>query len=134
MEESVKQKFTTYPDEIAILLHSLRDLILSVAEKDGISDINETLKWGEPSYISKIGSTIRFDWKITSPQQYCIYFNCQTKLVETFKEVYGEKFRFEKNRAIVLSIHEIVPSKELSHCLSMALRYKKLKHLDLLGA
>jgi hypothetical protein len=85
MDLSVKQKLESYPKEIEALLNNIRNLIFSVAKQDGISDITETLKWGEPSYISKIGSTIRFDWKAKHPDQYCIYFNCKTLLVETFK-------------------------------------------------
>jgi len=134
MDFSVKQKFETYPENISVLLNNVRDLIYSVAKQDDISDITETLKWGEPSYISKIGSTIRFDWKAKYPDQYCIYFNCKTLLVETFKEIYGDTFTYEGNRAIIFKVDQRLPSKELAHCISMALRYKKLKHLDLLGA
>ncbi len=133
MDLSVKQKFETYPDHISILLGKIRDLILIVAKQDGISDITETLKWGEPSYVSKIGSAIRFDWKDKHPDQYCVYFNCKTSLVETFKEVYGDIFTYEGNRAIVFKIDQDIPLKELAHCLSLSLRYKEIKHLNLLG-
>jgi len=134
MDLSVKRKFENYPDTIIVLLNNIRDLIYSVAKKDGIPDLTETLKWGEPSYVSKIGSTIRFDWKAKYPDQYCIYFNCKTSLVETFKEIYGDTFRYEGNRAIVFKIDQSLPLKELAHCISMSLRYKKIKHLTLLGA
>jgi len=133
MNLSVQQKFTTYPEDIAVLLTIIRDLILNVAKQDGISDISETLKWGEPSYVSKAGSTIRIDWKAKYPEQYCVYFNCKTSLVETFKEIYGDIFIYEGNRAIVFKTNQIVPYKELAHCISMSLRYKKIKHLVLLG-
>ncbi|XQW86414.1 DUF1801 domain-containing protein [Thalassotalea piscium] len=134
MDLAVKQKFDTYPDEVAILLYSIRDLILSVAEQEGIVDLTETLKWGEPSYISKRGSTVRFDWKAKYPDQYCIYFHCKTKLIDTFKELYGDIFTYEGNRAIVFKIDKTVPFNELAHCISLSLRYKQLKHLSLLGA
>jgi len=134
MNLSVQRKFETYPANISILLHNLRGLILNVAKQEGISDITETLKWGEPSYISTIGSTIRFDWKAKYPDRYYLYFNCKTSLIETFREVYGNTFSYEGNRAIVFNTSQILPLKELSHCISMSLRYKKIKHLDLLGA
>ena len=88
MNLSVQRKFETYPANISILLHNLRGLILNGAKQEGISDITETLKWGEPSYISTIGSTIRFDWKAKYPNRYCLYFNCKTSLIETYREVY----------------------------------------------
>ncbi|AGH80879.1 hypothetical protein PCNPT3_04685 [Psychromonas sp. CNPT3] len=134
MEMMVKKKFETYPKHIAVLLGNIRDLILSVAKKDDRIKITETLKWGEPSYISNIGTTIRFDWKAKSPQQYCVYFNCKTSLIETFKEVYGDTFIYDGHRAIIFKINQELPLKELSHCISMSLRYKKIKHLNLLGA
>ncbi|MBB1331929.1 DUF1801 domain-containing protein [Pseudoalteromonas sp. SG43-7] len=134
MHQSVKQKFTTYPENIAVVLHEIRSLILQVAVQDGITELEETLKWGEPSYISKIGSTIRFDHKPKSAEQFCIYFNCKTKLIETFKELYGDTFSYEGNRALVFKLNQTVPVKELAHCISLALRYKKIKHLPLLGA
>lgn len=134
MDCMIKQKFATYPDTIAVLLHNIRDLIYTVAKQDGIADLTEALKWGEPSYISKKGSTIRFNWKATSPDQYCIYFNCKTSLIDTFKEIYGDTFSYQGNRAIVFKIDQTLPVKELSHCISMSLRYKNIKHLTLLGA
>ena len=133
MDSSVKQKIDSYPENIAVLLINLRDLILKVATQDGITDLTETLKWGEPSYISNIGSTIRFDWKDKQPNQYGLYFNCKTSLIETFKEVYGDTFLYEGNRALVFEIEQTLPLDALSHCISMALRYKKIKHLTLLG-
>jgi len=134
MDLSVKQKFDTYPDHVYVLLNNIRDLIFSVAKQEGIKDITETLKWGEPSYISKIGSTVRFDWKAKYPDQYCIYFNCNTSLIETFQELYGDTFTYEGNRAIVFKTCQGVPFTELAHCISLSLCYKKIKHLNLLGA
>lgn len=134
MDLTVKQKFESYPEDISILLNDIRDLIFQLAQQNNIEQITETLKWGEPSYISKVGSTIRFDWKAKQPEQYVIYFNCKTSLIETFKEVYGDLFVYSGNRAIIFNKDDNIPLKELAHCISMALRYKKIKHLTLLGS
>lgn len=133
MDLIVKKKFESYPPHINKLLQQIREVILTVAEQEGITSIEETLKWGEPSYVSNIGSTIRIDWKAKSPEQFGIYFNCKTTLVETFKEIYGDTFKYEGNRAIILNVDGTLPINELSHCISMSLRYKKIKHLALLG-
>jgi len=134
MNLDVEQKFKSYPDDIFIQLTRIRELIFSTAQRDGIYDLTETLKWGEPSYVSKIGSTVRFDWKAKNPEQYCVYFNCKTLLVETFKEVYGDTFSYGGNRAIIFQSGSSIPIIELGHCISMSRRYKKIKHLQLLGA
>ena len=61
----------------------------TAAELVGVKDLEETLKWRESSYLTTGGSTLRMDWKEKAPEQYAIYFNCNTLLVATFKKVYG---------------------------------------------
>ncbi|QFU22328.1 DUF1801 domain-containing protein [Shewanella eurypsychrophilus] len=134
MNKIIKQKFDAYPDNIAQILMGLRQTILDLAAELEDGEVEEALKWGEPSYIVKHGSTVRFDWKVATPSQYRIYFNCNTRLVETFKELYGNTFTYEGNRAMVFSTSDIIPLTELKHCLSLSLRYHSIKHLPLLGA
>jgi len=96
--------------------------------------LEETLKWGEPSYLTKNGSTVRIDWKEKKPNQFAMYFKCTSKLVPTFKKIYANTFEFEGNRAIIFKLNNKIPEKELKHCISMALTYHKIKHIPLLGA
>jgi len=130
---TVAIKFKSYPKTIAPKLKYLRELVLEVAEESELTELEETLKWGEPSYIAKKGSTLRMDWKTKNPNQYAMYFKCTSKLVETFREVYGDSFKYEKNRAIVFDLEDEVPKEELKDCIRMALNYHSLKHLPLLG-
>ena len=110
-------------------------LILEVAAAHAdIDGLEETLKWGEPSYLTNGGSTIRIGWKKSRPDNYAMYFNCNTKLVDTFKELYSDLFEFEGNRAIVFHRNDAVPARAVKHCIELALRYHKIKHLPLLGA
>lgn len=112
----------------------LRQLIIEVAsDTPGIGELEETLKWGEPSYLAKGGSTVRIGWKESRPAYYAMYFNCNTKLVDTFKELYPESFNFEGNRSIVFHRKDKVPADALKHCVALSLQYHKLKHLPLLG-
>ena len=127
--------FKNYPKGVQQKLVRLRKLILETAnEIDSIDELEETLKWGEPSYLAKKGSTIRIDWKISNPDQYAMYFKCTSKLVETFKIIYGDIFNYERNRAIVFKLKDKIPVAELKHCISLALTYHKIKQLPLLGA
>lgn len=132
-DNPVLEKVGAYPKNIEISLLTLRSLITEVAKDHNIQDLQEELKWGEPSYRCKHGSTIRFDWKPREPNRYAIYFNCHSRLVETFKELYPHSFRYSGNRAIVFEIGQVLPERELKHCLSLALRYHTLKKLPLLG-
>jgi hypothetical protein len=130
----VAEVFKNYPKHMRKKLLFLRQLVLDTAsETEGVSAVEETLKWGEPSYVTKSGSTVRMDWKKSSPHQYAMYFHCKTKLVDTFKELYRDKFIFEGNRAIVFNEDDEIPTNELKHCISLSLTYHRRKHLPMLG-
>ncbi|MBQ4821935.1 DUF1801 domain-containing protein [Aquimarina sp. MMG016] len=132
--QEVEPVFNNYPNAIRKKIENLRTLIIETAnEIKEISEIEETLKWGEPSYLNKKGSTIRIDWKKSKPKQYAMYFSCSTKLVTTFRTVYKDSFSFEGNRAIVFRINDNVPEAKLKKCITAALLYKKVKHLPTLG-
>lgn len=133
--EDVLEIFNNYPDPIRKKLFYLRQLVLDTAQEiEADSVLEETLKWGEPSYCTKHGSTIRMDWKGSSPDHYALCFNCKTKLVDTFRELYGDVFTFEGNRAILFCKKDNVPDSEVKHCILLSLTYHKIKHLPLLGA
>lgn len=130
----VVEVFNNYPASMRKKLMFLRQLVLETAsETEGVGEVEETLKWGEPSYLAKGGSTIRMDWKSASPDQYAMYFNCKTKLVDTFKEIYGDRLKFEGNRAIIFSEQDEVPTDVLKHCISLSLTYHTRKKLPMLG-
>ena len=131
----VRNTIQLYPEIIQEHLLSIREMIFTLATQNpDIGEIEETLKWGEPSYIAKHGSTIRLSWRKSSPENYGIFFNCKSKLVETFRDIYPTSFKYKDNRAIVFNSKQKIPKYELNHCLLLALTYHRVKHLDLLGA
>lgn len=83
--------------------------------------------------LQKKGSTIRIDWKPKYVDQYAVYFHCKTKLVDTFRELYPDAFRYDGNRAIVFNEKSELPVKELKHCIALSLNYHKIKYLPMLG-
>jgi len=126
--------FANYPDSVRSKMFELRELIIETAEEiDGLTNLEETLKWGEPSYITKHGSTLRMDWKSKAPDQYAMYFKCTSRLVETFRAVFKNDFEFEGNRAIVFQLKDRIPKKELKECIKATLTYHKVKQLPTLG-
>ena len=130
----VAEVFKNYPKHIHEKMMFLRQLVLDTAsQSDGVGPLEETLKWGEPSYVTKSGSTIRMDWKSSTSDQYALYFHCKTKLVDTFKELYGDKLKFEGNRALVFHQNDEILVDEVKHCIFLSLTYHSRKHLPLLG-
>ncbi len=59
-DPNIDEKFNKYPKIIKPKINHLRKLIIETAKSDeSISEIEETLKWGEPSYINKIWQHIK---------------------------------------------------------------------------
>ncbi|WP_286298601.1 DUF1801 domain-containing protein [Vibrio apostichopi] len=134
MDKAVKDRFEEYPVNSRIRLEELRELIFTLSSDLQLGEVEESLKWGEPSYSVKTGSPVRIDWKLKSPNNYYLYFHCQTKLVDTFRELHGDVLRFQGNRAIELRLSDPLPGPEIKHCLELALTYHQRKHLLLLGS
>ena len=130
----VELVFDNYPDLVRNKMLTLRKLIIETAKEiEEITILEETLKWSEPSYLTKIGSTIRMDWKPKSPNQYAMYFKCTSRLVETFKLVFKNTFEFEGKRAILFQLEDDIPKEALKYCIKAALTYHKVKQLPTLG-
>ena len=90
-DTAVEAVFSTYPAPVKARLLALRRLIFDIADTtEGVGALEETLKWGQPSYLtteSKSGSTVRIDQVKAEAGRYAVYFHCQTDLVETFREL-----------------------------------------------
>jgi hypothetical protein len=130
----VAEKFSQYPDFAFKRMQEIRKLIIEAAsELEEVKYLEETLKWGEPGFLSKHGSTIRIDWKEKNPDQFAIYFKCTSKLVPTFREVFSDQFEFEGNRVVVFGIKQRIPKRNVKRMLKAALNYHKVKHLPMLG-
>ena len=58
----VDKIFANYPDFVRDKIQFLRELVIETAEEaEGISKLEKALKWGEPSSVTKYGSTLRID-------------------------------------------------------------------------
>lgn len=125
---NVAQAFDAFPPGIRRRLLTLRELVFHTAAcTPGVGELQETLKWGEPAYLTpatRSASTVRLGWKKARPLEYALYFNCQTTLIDTFRTLFPNELRFEGNRAIVLRESDAVPADTLRFCIAAALTYK----------
>ena len=129
--QDVLQAFLDFPPHMQPKLLALRALILqTAATTDGVGPLEETLKWGEPAYLtsqSKRGSTIRLGWNKTKPTQYAMYFICHTNLVARFRQMFPDQLTFDGDRAIIFEEDDMVPTEVLSICIAEALTYHRKK-------
>ena len=126
-DSAVEAVFSNYPKDLRTKLLALRRLILETASAtEGVGKLQETLKWGQPSYLTAdtgSGSTIRIDRVKARGDQYAMYVHCQTNLVATFQELYPNEFRFGGNRSIIFDAGDEIPEPALRHCVALALTY-----------
>jgi len=98
----IKNIFDSFDPINAKKLLRIRELIFKTAANiDSVGDVTETLKWGEPSYAplkQRVGSPIRLN-QLKSKNGFALYFNCQSNLITTFKQLYPSTFRYEGNRS-----------------------------------
>lgn len=134
MNTQVKQVFDQCPHSARMRLEQLRQLIFNIRDEHGLGEIEETLKWGEPTYKVKGGSPVRLAWKTKNPDVVYLFFICTTSLVETFRELYSGTLAFEGKRAIVLPLNQDIQEQAVAHCITLAMTYQDVKHLPLLGA
>lgn len=118
----------SYPAAVREELYALRRLILDTADAiEGVGAIEETLKWGQPSYLTSetgSGSTIRIaPTGPKSTRDYAMYFICNTNLVDSFEHMFGDVFTYERNRALLFTVGDVLPEDELRECVAMALTY-----------
>lgn len=127
-DPAFETKMASYPDAVRVKMQSIRALVIKTAnEIPELENLQETLKWGEPSFVTKHGSTLRMDWKKKTPDQYQVYFKCTSRLVETFKLKFGALFEYENKRAIIFQLDQEIPEAELKQCIRATLNYHKVK-------
>ncbi len=125
----VAAAFAAFPEPVGLRLLEVRRLIFATAaETAGVGPLTETLKWGEPAYLTEAtssGSTIRLGRPKSPEGVGAVLFNCRTTLVETFRAQFPEAFSYQGNRAILLDPSVPMPAEPLAICIAMALTYHR---------
>ncbi len=104
------------------MLLGVRRILLALAEEIEAGPVEETLKWGQPSYAVKSGTPVRLGLDRGVPS---VFFHCQTTLVDGFRADFPEAFSYAGNRA--LHLREPFDEEALALCLTRALTYRGTK-------
>ncbi|WP_346900390.1 DUF1801 domain-containing protein [uncultured Roseibium sp.] len=109
-------------------LLGLRTLVYQVAAEDQrVGPLQETLKWGEPSYLTEVtrsGTTLRLAVKKSMPATYGLFFNCRTRLAERITDFYPDTFMLDGTRGLLFSAGRNIPDEEVKACISLVLTYR----------
>jgi hypothetical protein len=96
MPADVAAVFSAFPAHVRARLLEVRELIFeTAADIEGVGPLTETLKWGEPAYLTQAtgsGSTIRLGWFRSSARDCAVLFNCRTTLVDDFRSQFPDVF------------------------------------------
>ncbi len=109
-------------------MHLRRLILETAAQIDAVGDVEETLKWGQPSFQTarpRTGTAIRIDKDGPETADVALFVHCQTSLVSEWRVLYPH-LSFGGNRSVHFPAGEPLPEAEICQMVSMALRY----HLD----
>lgn len=126
MSERVTTAMSGWPGPAQTKFSDLRQIAFQTAARlPETGGLTETLKWGEPSYApikARTGTAIRLAWKSKSPTAISLFVNCQTSLIETWREQFPA-LTYIGNREIRLSLDTPIPG-EITSCIAHALTYR----------
>lgn len=123
---AVAEWFRAAPPELIDLVDRLRDLIHRVAFDVDAWPLVEELKWGQPSYRSPHGNEstpVRIGW--TKRDDVALLTHCQSSVVPEFRAAFGDQFRFDGDRAVLVSNSDAARIDELTGFVSRALTYRR---------
>ena len=121
--------FSKYAQQDREALLALRQIIFDVAVEESVGPLEESLKWGQPSYLAskpKTGTTIRIDVDSTHGGDIALYVNCKSSLIEEWRERFPD-YRFGGNRSVHLRREDDFSAPELKIMIADALTYHRRK-------
>ena len=102
----------------------LRALIYDIAATLPVGRLEESTKWGQPSYATpdtKSATPIRLG--LTKSGDVAVFTHCQTTVMGDFRALAPPDMRFDGNRALLLSADQPPPLDEIAPLIRAALTY-----------
>jgi hypothetical protein len=126
MPAPVATAFAGFPPDVRDQLRGLRGLIFRVAGDTGAAPLTETLKWGQPAYLTEAtrsGTTVRLG--LSAGGEPALLVHCQTTLVAGYRDSFGTAFRYEGTRALIPGPD--LDADALAICIARALTYHRTR-------
>ena len=124
--ELVARRLRTVPTDQRALLERLRTLVHEIAHAERAWPLVEELKWGQPSYRSPHGNEstpIRLGW--TESGDVALLTHCQSRVIPEFRAVFGDRFRYDGDRAVLIGSPDELHEVELAELIGRALTYRR---------
>ncbi|MGJ5618676.1 hypothetical protein [Sulfitobacter sp. MF3-043] len=111
-------------------LWQCRAMFHGVAEKAGAGPLDETLKWGQPSWRPmkpRTGSTLRIDWTPKFPNRLSLYVDCKTDLAARMQTLYPDLPENDGQRHLAVALDVPLPEHAIAHLAEMTFTYHRAK-------
>ncbi|WP_339721161.1 DUF1801 domain-containing protein [uncultured Paraglaciecola sp.] len=122
----IRQVFDNCQPKTKQALLTIRQWIFEIAQSSSeIGQIEECLKWGEPSYVTgspKSGTTLRLSQLKSNPAEFGLFVHCQTSLIEEFRMVFPD-FQYDKNRGVIFDSSKPLQTDAIKQFIFLALTY-----------
>lgn len=121
----MKSAYASFPQPARDGLLALRDLIFDLAADLPVGDVDESLKWGQPSYTTtgeKSGTPVRLS--LTKQGDIAILTHCQSTVIGDFRAICDPSLTFDGNRALHLDPSAPIPTAEITPLIRAALTYR----------
>ncbi len=121
----VAHVFDAFPEVERGCLLQMRTLVFDAAARiDGVGRIEETLKWGQPSYLTpdtKSGTTLRLG--LPKSGGVGMFVHCQTRIISEFQAQFPEDFSFDGTRGVLIDPSQPLPLDKIEILIARALTY-----------
>ncbi|WP_238365598.1 DUF1801 domain-containing protein [Mesobacterium pallidum] len=122
---AVAAAFDAMPGPARARLLALRGMILDVAAEDpAIGPLDESLKWGQPSYATPSGSGTPLRLSLAKSGDPAILAHCQTRVIPDFRALFGAEFAYDGTRAVHLPLDRPLATEPLRLLIHSALTYR----------
>ena len=122
---SVRDAYAAFPQRARETLMALRTMIYEIGETLPVGRIEESTKWGQPSYATpdtNLATPIRLG--LSKAGDPAIFTHCQTTVMNDFRALAPTNIAFDGNRAVHLPLDTSPDLNELAPLIRAALTYR----------
>ncbi|MCL6284687.1 DUF1801 domain-containing protein [Ruegeria sp. 2012CJ41-6] len=118
----VEDAFAAFPPSAQEGLLRLREMIFDTAAAlPEPAMLSEELKWGQPAYLTRKGTTIRLG--IPKQAHFGMFVHCQTRLIPEFSQTFPGIDRIEGTRAVLFDDANEISTERHGWLIARALTY-----------
>ncbi|MEP5732549.1 MAG: hypothetical protein ABJL67_24625 [Sulfitobacter sp.] len=109
-----------------------RTLFHQISTERDIGPLDETLKWGQPSWRPvrpRTGSTLRMGWRQADADHLAFFVDCKTNLAAQMQDIYPDVFQNDGKRALLLPLSRPFAEQAVAHLAELTFTYHQRKRV-----